>query len=200
LYSPTSGALHTLQQKEPTNTKHQRNQDYSLLKLSDNEDSVVLFFRASPSAFAPSAPILLPTDTPEWRDPKTNSANQFQWATLSTGNRNNRTRYMVVLIVPLYNRTLDSPTSGALTNTHLNKRNPETQITSETKNTHLPNPAPTKSAWCCPSERHPAPSLLLRRFHCLQTHPSGEIQIPIQQTSYNGRRSQQAITTSALNT
>jgi hypothetical protein len=91
LNSPTSGALHTLHQKKPINTNHQRNQDYSPCKSSDNEVSVVLSFRALPNAFAPSAPIPLSTDTPEWRDPNTNSAQQFQWATLPTGNRNNRT-------------------------------------------------------------------------------------------------------------
>jgi hypothetical protein len=100
-------ATHT-STKETRNTSHQRNQDYSQCKFSDNEVSVVLSFRASPSAFAPSAPNRLPTDTPERRDPNTNSAKQLQW-TLPTGNRhnrhnrNNRTRFMVVLIVPLHN-------------------------------------------------------------------------------------------------
>jgi hypothetical protein len=42
---------------------HQRNQDYSHPKFSDNEVSVVLSFRASPNAFAPSSPIILPTKT-----------------------------------------------------------------------------------------------------------------------------------------
>jgi hypothetical protein len=75
--------------------------------------------------------------------------------------------------------------------TRFNKRNPSTQITNDTNTTHLSNPATTKSAWCCPSERQPTPPLLHRRFHCLQTHPSGEIEIRIQQISSNGRRSQQ---------
>jgi hypothetical protein len=135
----------------------------------------VLSLRAPTSAFAPSAPIPLPTDTPEWRDPNTNSATQFQWATLPTGyrnSRNKRTRYMVVLIVPLQS-TLKSPTSRAL-HTLQTKETQKHKITNETKNTHPPNPATTNSAWCCPSARHPAPSLLLRRFDCLQTHQSGE--------------------------
>jgi hypothetical protein len=77
------------------------------------------------------------------------------------------------------------------------------QSTNETNTTHISNSATTKSAWCCPSERHPTPSLLHRRVYSLQTHPSGEIQIRIQQTSSNGRRCQQAIATiatSALDT
>jgi hypothetical protein len=84
--SPTDGALHTLQQKNTRNKNHQRNQDHSPPKSSDNEVSVMFSFSASPSAFAPSSPIPLSTDTPEWRDPNTNSANQLQWAMLSTGN------------------------------------------------------------------------------------------------------------------
>jgi hypothetical protein len=80
--------------------------------------------------------------------------------------------------------TLNSPTSGALHT--LRQKKPETAITNETKATHLANSATTKSTWCCPSERHPVPSLLLRRSHSLQTHPSGEIQIRIQQNSSNG--------------
>jgi hypothetical protein len=40
--------------------------------------------------------------------------------------------------------------------------------------THFPISATTKSTWCSPSERHPTPLLLHRRFHCLQTSPSGE--------------------------
>jgi hypothetical protein len=120
LNSPTSGALHTLHEKETRNTNHQRNQDYSPDKSSDNEVSVVLSFRASPNAFAPASLIPLSADTPEWGDPNTNSAIQSQWATLPTGNRNNRnnrnnrTRYMVVLIVVLHTPTLNSPTSGVL--------------------------------------------------------------------------------------
>jgi hypothetical protein len=104
LDSPANGALHTLQQQESRNTKHQRNQDYSPNTPSHNEVSVVFSIRASPNAFVPSSPIPLSTDTPKWRDPNTNSAEQFQWATLPTRNRNNRTRYMVVLIVLLHTR------------------------------------------------------------------------------------------------
>jgi hypothetical protein len=92
--------------RNPETPIHQRNRDNSLLKSSDNEVSVVLSFSASPNAFAPSAPITLSVDTPEWRDPNTKSEKQFQWATLPAGNRNNRnnrTRYMVVWIVPLHN-------------------------------------------------------------------------------------------------
>jgi hypothetical protein len=86
----TSGAFHTLQQMEPRNTNHQRNQDYSHRKFSVNGVSVVLSFRALANAFVPAAPIPLTADKPEWRDPNTNSATQFQWATLPTGYRNNR--------------------------------------------------------------------------------------------------------------
>jgi hypothetical protein len=60
--------------RNPQTLNHQRNQDYSHLKFSDNEVSAVLSFRVSPNAFAPSAPIRLSADTPEWRDPNTNSA------------------------------------------------------------------------------------------------------------------------------
>jgi hypothetical protein len=196
LYSPTSGAVHTLQQKKPGNTNHQRNQDYSHFKFSNNEVTVVLFFSVSPNAFAPSSPILLPTDTPEWRDPNTNSANQFQRATLPTGNHNNRTRYMVVLIVPLHNRTLNSPTSV------VSVKNETRQITNQTKNTHIPNSTTTKSAWCCPSERSPTPSLLHRRFYCLQRHTrverfTHEFSKPVPMDDTDGKTIT-TITTSAL--
>jgi hypothetical protein len=102
--SPASDVTHLLQQIQTKNTNHQ--EDYSPAKSSDNEVSVVLSIRASPNAFAPSSPIPLSTDTPKWRDPNTNSAEQFQWATLPTGNRNDcndRTRYMVIWIVVLHN-------------------------------------------------------------------------------------------------
>jgi hypothetical protein len=65
LNSPTSGAFHTLHQKKPRNTTPERNQDYSQYKFSDNEVSVVLYFRASSNTFAPSSPIPLSADTPE---------------------------------------------------------------------------------------------------------------------------------------
>jgi hypothetical protein len=94
---------HTLTKETHKTQNHQRNQHYSHSKISVNEVSVVLSFRASPNAFAPSAPIPLSTDTPEWRDPNTNSAKQLQWATRPTGNGNKRTRYMGVLIVSLRN-------------------------------------------------------------------------------------------------
>jgi hypothetical protein len=94
--------------------------------------------------------------------------------------------------------TMNSPTSGAFVTHTSTKRNPEIPITNEIKVAHLSNPATMKSAWCCPSERQPTPSLLLRRFYSLQTHPSGEFQIRIQQTSSNARRCQQAIATIAL--
>jgi hypothetical protein len=45
--------------RNPETLNHQRNQDYSQFKSSDNEVSLVLSFRASPNAFAPSSPILL---------------------------------------------------------------------------------------------------------------------------------------------
>jgi hypothetical protein len=81
--------------------------------------------------------------------------------------------------------TLNSPTSGAL-HTLQQRETRKHQTTNETKTTHFSNSATTKSAWCCPSARHPAPSLPRRRFDCLQTHPSGEIQIRIQQNSSMG--------------
>jgi hypothetical protein len=84
---------------------------------------------------------------------------------------------------------------------HFNKKKPETPNTNQTKTTHISNPATTKSARCCPSESQPTPSLLLRRFDCLQTHPSGEIQMRIQQNNSNVRRCQHAaIATIALDT
>jgi hypothetical protein len=184
--------------RNPEIQNHQRNQHYSHPKSSDNEVSVVLSFRAPPNAFVPSRPNPLPTDTPKWRDPNTNSANQFQWATLPTGNRNTRTQYMVAWIVVLHNPL--STVQSVERYTHFIHRNPETPLPNETKTTHSTNSATTKSAWCCPSERQPTPSLLLRRFDCLQTHPSGEVQIRIQQTNSNGRHCQQAIATLALNT
>jgi hypothetical protein len=49
--------------RNPQSLNHQPNQHYSQYKFSDNEVSVVLSFRASPNAFAPSAPISLPTKT-----------------------------------------------------------------------------------------------------------------------------------------
>jgi hypothetical protein len=77
----------------------------------------------------------------------------------------------------------------------LQQKKPETPIPNETKNTHQTNSATTKSACCCPSARHPTPSLVRRRFDCLQTHPRGEIQTRIQQTIPMGdtanRQSQQ---------
>jgi hypothetical protein len=89
--------------------------------------------------------------------------------------------------------TLSSPTSGV---THTSsKETHKHKITKETKTTHDTNPATMKSAWCCPSQHHPTPSLLHRRFHFLQTHPSREIQIRIQQNNSNGRHCQQAIAT-----
>jgi hypothetical protein len=112
---PTSGALHTLQQKETR--KHLRNQDYiySRYKFSDNKVSVVLFFRVSANAFAPSAPIQFPTDTSEWRDPNTNSAKQLQRATIRQSQQSQRAH----LIHGGIDRgspqsTFNSPTSGAL--------------------------------------------------------------------------------------
>jgi hypothetical protein len=60
---PTSGMFHTLPQKKTSNTNHERNQDYSRNKSSDNEVSVVKFIRASPNTVAPSAPIILSTKT-----------------------------------------------------------------------------------------------------------------------------------------
>jgi hypothetical protein len=60
---PTSGMFHTLPQKKTSNTNHERNQDYSRNKSSDNEVSVVKFIRASPNTVAPSAPIKLSTKT-----------------------------------------------------------------------------------------------------------------------------------------
>jgi hypothetical protein len=68
--------------------------------------------------------------------------------------------------------TWNSPTP-VLTHTELQqKRNSETQVTNETKTTHLPNSATTRSAWCCPSEHYPQPPLHLDRYPGL--HPSGE--------------------------
>jgi hypothetical protein len=87
--------------------------------------------------------------------------------------RYNRTRFTVILIVPLHNRTLNSPTSGAL-HTLQQKETRKHQSTNETKTTHNTNPATTKSAWCCSSERQPTPSFPLSQLHCLQTHPSEE--------------------------
>jgi hypothetical protein len=94
--------------------------------------------------------------------------------------------------------TLNSPTSVTHTSTKETRKH---KITNETKTTHVAIPPTMKSAWCCPSERHPTPSLLYRRFYSLyMIHPSGEIQIRIQKNSSNGRRCQQAIATSALDT
>jgi hypothetical protein len=84
----------------------------------------VLPFRASPNAFAPSAPIILTTYTPEWRDPNTNSANQSNGRRCRQGNRNNCTRSMVVWIVPLYNPL--STVQPVERYTQFNNRNPET--------------------------------------------------------------------------
>jgi hypothetical protein len=70
-------------QKEPRHTIHQRNPEYSPPKLSENEVSVVLPFSGSPSAFAPSSPISLPTDTSEWKDQHITSAKQLQRTALS---------------------------------------------------------------------------------------------------------------------
>jgi hypothetical protein len=86
-------------------------------------------------------------------------------------------------------------TSGALHTLQQNKL--EIPITNETKTTNRTNSPTTRSAWCCPSERHTTPSLLLRGCYSLPTHQSGEIQIRIQQNSSNGRRCQQAIATIA---
>jgi hypothetical protein len=58
--SPTS-VTHTSTKETPE--PQITNQDYALLKVSDNEASVELSFSASPNAFAPSAPITLATDT-----------------------------------------------------------------------------------------------------------------------------------------
>jgi hypothetical protein len=47
--------------RNPQSLNHQPNQHHSPVKTSDNEVSVVLSFRASRNAFAPSAPITFPT-------------------------------------------------------------------------------------------------------------------------------------------
>jgi hypothetical protein len=88
------------------NSEHSE-RSHSLSNFRLNEVSVVLPFRAVPNAFAPSSSITLSTDTPEWKEiQKHEFSKQFQWEALPTGNRNirhNRTRYMGVLIVLLYN-------------------------------------------------------------------------------------------------
>jgi hypothetical protein len=53
----TSGVFPTLELKKTRNTNHQRNQDHSQYNSSENEVSVVLSFRASPNALAPSSSI-----------------------------------------------------------------------------------------------------------------------------------------------
>jgi hypothetical protein len=72
--------------------------------------------------------------------------------------------------------TSNSPTSGALYTLQQKENQQHNSPTKPRSTTHNPNPnsATTTSAWCCSSERHPTPSLLLDQFHCLQTHPSGE--------------------------
>jgi hypothetical protein len=96
--------------------------------------------------------------------------------------------------------TLNSPTTGALHTLQQNKTRKHKSPT-ETKTTHLSNVATTKSAWCCPSERHPTPSLLHCQFDCLQTHPSGEIQVRIQQEQFQWEaRYQQVIAAITLDT
>jgi hypothetical protein len=157
------------------------NRLYSLRKFSDNEVSVVLSFSASPNVFAPSAPIRLSADThPSGEIQLPIQQHSTNGAALSRqGNHSNHTRYIQVLIALLQDRL--STVQPVECCTHVNKRNQNHKSTNETKNTHRTIPGSTKSAWCCPSERHPTPSLLLHRLHCLQTHPSGEIQMRIQQ-------------------
>jgi hypothetical protein len=154
----------------------------------------VLSFRASPNAFAPSAPISLPISTPSGGGKKnTNSGTTVQiGGTASKVITTSALDKFGSVDRASPQSTCNSPPSGAL-HTQFNKRKPPTQITSETKTTHLANSATTKSAWCCPSERRPTPSFLLRRFHSLQTHPtpSDGFQIRIQQTSSNELRCRQ---------
>jgi hypothetical protein len=99
------------------NTNHQRNQNYSQLNSSDNEVSEVLPFRASPNAFAPSAPITMSTDTPECRDPNTNSAKNIAMdcavgKVITSSPQSHSIHGSIDRASP--QSTLNSPTSGAL--------------------------------------------------------------------------------------
>jgi hypothetical protein len=159
---------------------------------------VLLSFRASPSAFAPASPIRLTTDTPEWRDPNTNSANQVQWATLPTGNRNKRTQYIAALIVCLSTIHFEQ-TSGAVPTLQQKKprnsnhqRNQDFSLSKFSDN----EVSAVFSFRTSPSAFTPSAPILLSK----KTHPSGEIQRRIQQNTSNGRSCQHAIATSALDT
>jgi hypothetical protein len=82
----TSGALHTLQQMETGNTKSPT-KPRLLTSQTQRQRSQrgVALQSVSQHLRSFSADLIGYKDTPEWRDPNTNSAKQLQWATLPTG-------------------------------------------------------------------------------------------------------------------
>jgi hypothetical protein len=174
LNSPTSGAFHTLQQKETR--KHQSTNETKTAHISNSATMKSAW--CCPSERHPTPSLLLRRFySLETHPSGERSKNEFS-NTVAMGVAANRQSQQSHSIHGGMDR--GSPQSTLRTvqpvsrSTHCNKRNPHSPITNETNTTHMINPASTKSAWCCPSERHPTPSLLLRRFDSLQTHPIGE--------------------------
>jgi hypothetical protein len=199
--SPTSGALHTLQQTEPRNPNHQRNQDYSLFKSSDTEVSVVLSFRASPNVFVPFVPIPLST--------KTRPSEEIRIRIQKNSSNGRRCQRAITTITT---SALDIwGYCSCLSTTHFEQSNQRSGTHTSTKEARNTNHQRNQGYSPRKFSESEVSAVLSFRASPTAFAPSAPISLPIDTpewrdpntnsaNSYNGRRYQQAIATSALDT
>jgi hypothetical protein len=152
---PISGAFVAHRQFNKRNPETQSTndtQEYARNKSSVNEVSVVLSFRASPNAFAPSAPTTLPTDTAQVE------RSEYEFSkTVPVGDACLVGEVITAnaeIALDIWRSSLDRATPHSICNSppsgggcaHCNKRDPETPNPNEIKTTYNTNTATTKSA------------------------------------------------------